>query len=177
MNWLLVGGLLLIALSIIIGVIYAMSSGKEGPVPLNGTKASELGDFPMAPWGGAANFSDTSAKWIWNTSNAAAGAPAGVVKFSNQYYNASGSPVSTTLHMIVDDGATISINGSQVADVPGGGWANANYPKRPVTFVAGNNLIEISATNGGGPAGTIFSFKKDSDNTVLIKSDSTWTVL
>ena len=154
----------------------AVSTGSTAGTPppaLTGTQALELGKIPMAPWGGASNFVDNSAVWIWNVQDAVSTAPLDPVKFSNQYYNSTGAPIDATLHVIVDDKAKITLNGNSVGDAAGG-WADNNYSKLPITLASGNNLIDITATNEGGPAALIVSLVKKSDGSILLRSDGSW---
>ena len=128
----------------------------------------------MAPWGSASKFVDSSAQWIWNLQTAATTAPANVpIKFSNQWNNTTGVAVPAVLHVIVDDTATVDLNGTKVKDIAGG-WGGTDYPKLPISLVPGNNIIDIIATNGGGPAALIVSLVRTSDSSVLLRSDSSW---
>lgn len=143
------------------------------PPALKGTSAIQLGDMGLGPWGSASNFVDMSAKWIWNTQTATVDAPNTPVKFSNQWYNIMSSNVPATLHIIVDNKATVMLNGKQIADVEGG-WDTTNYPKVNLTLVPGNNVIDIIATNAGGAAALIASLVKNSDSSIIMRTDSSW---
>jgi hypothetical protein len=54
------------------------------------------------------------------------------------------------------------------------GWTDSNYAKLPLTLKTGNNVIDIVANNSGGPAGLLASLVKNSDKTVLLRTDSSW---
>jgi hypothetical protein len=148
-------------------------STNKPPPPLVGTKALQLGQYNMSPWGGAAKFVDPNAQWIWNLQTAATDASTVPITFSNQYYNNTATPIDTILHIIVDDVATVTLNGTKIGDVRGG-WDTLEYPKLPITLQPGNNRIDILATNTGGPAGLLVALVKKSDNTILLRSDASW---
>jgi len=144
------------------------------PSPLTGTPVKQLGSFSMNPWGSASNFIDKQAQWIWNIDTAATDAPLTPIKFSTQFMNSSLSELPATLHVIVDNSATVTLNGTKIGDVAGGGWATQDYSKIKMNLKSGNNIIDIVAANAGGPAGLIASLVKDSDKSVLMRTDSSW---
>ena len=143
------------------------------PPALTGTSAIELGQYPQQPWGSASAFIDPTAVWMWNTSDAEKTAPATAVKFENQYYNSTSTAIPAVMHVIADDSATVSINGTQVGTAAGG-WAAPSYPQIAVSLQPGNSIINIVATNAGGPAGLLVSLVKTSDKSVLLHSDKSW---
>lgn len=144
------------------------------PPSLTGAAAISLGKYPIAPWGSTSNFVDPQAQWIWNLSTAATEAPANIpIKFSTLYTNSSGSPIDAVLHVLVDDNATVYLNGTKVG-VVGGGWNSPDYTKLPISLPIGYNTIDIVATNAGGPAALIASLVKTSDKSVLLRTDNTW---
>lgn len=109
-----------------------------------------------------------------NLKTAVADAPVNIpIKFSKQFNNTSGAAIDATLHVIVDDNATVNLNGVKVGDASGG-WGDNNYPKLPVTLKTGNNIFDIVATNGGGPAALLVALVKKSDNSIIFRSDATW---
>jgi hypothetical protein len=177
---------ILLLIASIIGIVYAVKFEGTGaakvatgntPPSIQGKSAIQLGAFGFAgdPWGTASNFVAPDAQWIWNASTAATSAEANVpITFSNQWWNQTSNNVDAILHVIVDDTATVSLNGTKLRDVEGGGWNTTSYPQIPVTLTPGNNRIDIVATNSGGPAALLVALVRSSDKAVLLKSDSTW---
>ena len=144
----------------------------EPPPALTGTSAIQLGAMGIDPWGSMSKFVDPSAQWIWNLQTAAVDAPNTPVKFSNQWYNTSSTNVPATLHILVDNKATVMLNGEKIADVEGG-WSQPDYPKVNLSLIPGNNVIDVIATNTGGPAALIASLVA-SGETIILRTDSTW---
>lgn len=157
-----------------IAVPVTVGNSAYGPPPaLTGTSVTTLGKFGINPWGVNAAFAAPTAFWIWNSQTAATDAPANVpVTFKTQFWNSGSTPINATLHIVVDNDATVNLNGSDIGKASGG-WGNANYPKMPVTLQPGNNLFTIVATNGGGPAGLLAAVI-DPSGKVLLQTDHTW---
>jgi len=143
------------------------------PPSLTGADAFKLGDMGMGPWGGASKFIDSAAQWIWNLKSAVADAPNDPIKFSNVYNNTTGSNMEATLHVIVDNEGTVFLNSTEVKKVAGG-WDTETYPRVDLTLKPGYNVIDIVAKNSGGSAGLVMALTKKSDNSILLRSDSSW---
>lgn len=130
---------------------------------------------PYSQWAGVSSgFPDPRASIIWNTANAQTSAPVNAtsVNFSKAYYNATGAAQSVTVHVLCDDTASISLNGTSVGTV---NWGT--YAKLPATFTTGNNVITAAAKNAGNapnPAGLMLTVT-DSTGKVLFSTDATWT--
>ena len=124
---------------------------------VNTNPSYELGVPGMSPWNNS-GFADGSAKWIWNSQGAASWAPANQrISFQQMLNNIQEYNVNVTLHMIVDDVATIYLNDVKKGDVSGVWWAGANYPKIALSLNPGQNVLKIIALNGGGPAGLLYA--------------------
>lgn len=113
----------------------------------------------MSPWGTITNFPSTTAKWIYNTANAAASATVGTVYFGKKF--TSSINTTATIYIAADNLARIFVNGINVMANPyspnyiTGGW---NGAANSVVFnvIAGTNTLSIAVTNGGtapNPAG------------------------
>jgi hypothetical protein len=133
-----------------------------------------LGKFGIAPWGSKAKFIDPTAEYIWNTSTAQKTAPATTILLQAQYFNSGSTPMTVTLHTIVDNNAEIRLNGSKQAQVIGG-WTDANYPKIMLQLKPGNNIIDVIAYNGGiGAAGLLMSLIDSTGRVLLNTNKETW---
>lgn len=127
---------------------------------------------PYSQWANVSSgFPDPQASIIWNTANSQTSAPvnASPVNFSKAYFNKTGAAQSVTVHVLCDDTATISVNGTSVGTV---NWNN--YAKLPATFTPGNNVITAAAKNIVGAAGLLLTVT-DSTGKVLFSTDATWT--
>jgi len=83
-------------------------------------------------------------------------------------------PADGALWLAVDDGATVFLNGKQVAQKIG--WAN-NAPVKldAGLFHLGKNVIAVEASNGGGPAGILLRLDMHMEKRIQsIVSDSSW---
>jgi hypothetical protein len=133
-----------------------------------------LGKFGIAPWGSKAKFIDLTAEYSWNTSTAQKTAPATTILLQAQYFNIGSTPMTVTLHTIVDNNAEIRLNGSKQAQVIGG-WTDANYPKIMLQLKPGNNIIDVIAYNGGiGAAGLLMSLIDSTGRVLLNTNKETW---
>lgn len=129
-----------------------------------------LGPYNMNPWN-AWNFEDRQAQWIWNDPNAASDTGNDCINFITTFY--ANTDINATVSIIVDNWATLFINGKQLGGA-GGGWGGGDYTKMIVKLQAGQNIISVKAQNGGGPAGLLLSARNNENNTVLFRSDQSW---
>ncbi len=135
-----------------------------------GSPASVLGPYDMGPWQ-ASNFRDRSAQWIWNDPDAAGGAAQGACIVFNRAYTAR-TAVDATMDIVVDNQATVYLNGARVGQAAGG-WEGGDYPKLALRLKRGANIIDVEAVNAGGPAGLLVSVR-DGAGAVLLRSDASW---
>jgi hypothetical protein len=133
-----------------------------------------LGAYGIPPFGTASEFADREALWIWNTPLAQFNAPFGQpIVFSKSINVPTSTPV--IIHVLVDDTATIILNGVPLATVSNG-WTTTSYPQIPATLQAGPNLLQITAINlAPGGAGLLASVISVSPPNVLAHTDGTWT--
>lgn len=76
---------------------------------------SVLGTYGIGPWGGSATFASKTASWIWNVADAAASAPGDVlIKFIYVYVNQTAANIAATVHMMIDNVGTLSVNNTQI---------------------------------------------------------------
>jgi hypothetical protein len=142
-----------------------------------------LGDRTSPPWGPQGSntlFPDSTAQWIWNTSNAKSFAPSDSQKypitFIKKYVNPSQSFTDVTFNGIFDDFGTVYINGiisGKNGQIMSGGWDGAGYIWT-AQLVSGDNYIQVQAGNNFGPAGFIMTCRRTSDFLVLFKTDDSW---
>ena len=135
------------------------------------SRVEVLGPYGMAPWGSAAQFSDTTAKWIWNTFNADKNAPIfndietpgqdrNKPAFYYLYDNKEASIVNARVDFMVDNIGDLYVNGDLIAMGHTGGWggdwratAGSIGNQKNIQLKPGQNLIKFVANNTGGPAG------------------------
>lgn len=134
-------------------------------------------DYNSGPWG-KNTFPDTTAQWIWYTPDAVSGAPTNTnapVSLIYNYTNNTGEYRFADLYIMVDDIATVFLNGTQVGGTINAGWATAGMEPNvlnAVRFQTGDNILAIQCINGGGPAGMCMTAM--SNDAVLFHSDGTW---
>ncbi|KAG5187449.1 hypothetical protein JKP88DRAFT_161948 [Tribonema minus] len=143
--------------------------------PPTGTPVVDQGGFGIVPWGAASNFEDKTAKWIWTSPNARFSAAVGTYDFAAQYKIMSTTPVTATLHILVDNDADVFLNGSKVGSASLG-FSAQDYARIPMTLVWGVNDIVLHCTNTGvGPAGVCASLIDDASKTPLLHTEgSRW---
>jgi hypothetical protein len=142
--------------------------------------AVDIGNYNLSPWNNV-GFKDIAARWIWNTADAATGSPAvGTVNFYKKIFIGpchkcftSGSTVSATFYVLVDNSAAVTVNGI-LAVSSASKWDGTGY-SFTANMNVGINTVSVAAYNGGGPAGLALSVYCGTD-TVIDHSDSTWCV-
>lgn len=148
-------------------------AGYEVPLPSGLTSAIDLGGFGVDPWGRQATFPDNDARWIWNSSGARESAPMERVLFFKEFTNRKMTVVKATVNCIADNVAVIKVNGKEVGSKAGGWDAGSALQPISIELVPGRNVIEVSVTNNGGPAGLVASVL-DTTGKVLFLTDATW---
>lgn len=166
------GLLLVIIVSLILGVHEGFECGR-GP---SGQPVVELGVVGISPWGGCPDFVDRTAKWIWTDSAAVSSVPSNQtpVTFVKKYENNQNN-IPITINIIVDNWATIRLNGATIGTVAGG-WGGYSQYLHGI-LKPGLNVLEIDTINQGGvnnPAGIVASAFIESTPTVLFHTDSSW---
>jgi hypothetical protein len=143
--------------------------GKRNVTPTLTTLANDLGGSGMGPWGGV--YSDTSARFIWNSAGAASSAPPGWVSFQATYYNNTNTAINGTIDLACDNLGKIYINKS-IVNVGYGGWGATS--KCNCTLPSGSNIIDITCQNAGssGNPAMVCYFIQDSGNNVIMRSDN-----
>lgn len=134
-----------------------------------GEPVAVLGPFDLAPFGAGA-FPVPSAKWVWSASGAHVSATAGeVISFSGTFSATTAG--TATLHVRVDNLATLYVNGAAL-----GGVATPTAGRWRIPVQVGSNVITAVAINTStGPAGFIAGVVSDTDGTkVLTQTDATW---
>jgi len=111
------------------------------------------------------------AEWIWG--DTAADVPA---YYFQRAFDFNGDPAQVILSTVVDDTATIYLNGHELGMVSG--WENtANFTDLSAILVNGPNVLSVEAHSTGGLAGLLVRLaKSDSDESPLIVSDAGWKV-
>jgi len=144
------------------------------------------GAFGDSPWG-TSNYPDTTASWIWYTENAASDAPyitepvyfLYVFDYTCGTTGTSCNYTTANIYGMCDNGCSITVNGSST-DLNGtsmtisGGWGGEGNTGFVVSINPGNNIIEVLATNAGGPAGLLLSFIDQTTSSLLFNTNSKW---
>jgi hypothetical protein len=171
-----IGGVVAVAILLIIAIVLGVHHPKkdkdkdESPAALVGT--TPLFEFPLneGSWGARASFKDQSAKWLWSVDKASTvSVPAATIKLKAQYFNATDKPVDVIAHVMVDDSATISLNGAGKPAV--GGYSGSTYPQIKFKLQPGNNVFVVAAKNVSGSAGFAMSII-DADGKVLLNTNA-----
>jgi hypothetical protein len=131
-------------------------------------------DDPSQNWIGLEEYnnvwSDTNAYWIWGgkqnyTSSAINGQEVTLTKYfwaDNANY---------TVSAVTDDHFSAYIDSTNILNGDGPTVKRWNW----TTGGAGWHMVTIHARNDYGPAGVLFSIQKDSDSSILLHSDSSWS--
>jgi hypothetical protein len=117
-------------------------------------------------WFNWADFSlaDATAEWVWHTPEALLDAP-----YDSAFYYASLSlpaPATLILSFTADNGLDVSIDG--VLRASQADWSSLGTVL--VALGAGEHVVELRASNWGGPAGAIFSAVDASTREVLLNT-------
>ena len=144
--------------------------------PLSGSPVYVAGVVGSSSWTRWPQFesgfpTNPGSYWIYGTPNSQASAAVGPgPTVSKVYNNTSGRPLSVTIYCSFDDTGTVSMNGQVIINNQITSVMSAPYTLQP-----GCTRIDIAPSNNGGPAGLIFTMI-DSNNNVLVQSDSSWTI-
>jgi hypothetical protein len=159
--------------------------------PTGVSPVAVLGPYGMAPWGSSAQFSDTTAKWIWNTFNADKNAPIfneidtpgqdrNKPAFYYLYNNTGSSIINARVDFMVDNIGDLYVNGDLIAAGHTGGWAGdwratagSIGNQKNIRLMPGQNLIKFVANNMGGPAGFMMACFGPGGQ-LLFHTDSSW---
>ena len=145
----------------------AYSSAMTAPSP-----TYVLGAYNMAPWN-LASFRDTSAKWIWNTSGAAATTFADTAPFYiyTTIHNTSASTTAVNIYACCDDSASVYLNGLLLSS------SVTNSPMSTISATLPANSTSVVAfyvKNIGGPAALLACVQRASDSVTLARSGPGW---
>lgn len=150
------------------------------PIPtpvLPGNPVFDLGPYGIEPWGKGSNFTDPEARWIWATSNANTSADINTTyTFHQMINNTTTSLMPITVHVIVDNGGSFELNGKHISKISGG-WTTPEYPKINTTLQPGWNMLTFDSYNSGSipnPAGLLVAVRLNSDNSILLRTNSAW---
>jgi hypothetical protein len=192
-----------ILIVLVIAVVWYMRSAKKEPPPQSNAaispavptsssssstpsvqRAIELGNNSMAPWGVNATFNGyfPDARWIWGSANANEKAPGAGVTYAFGTTFTVATAGTATVHIIVDNTATLILNGTTISSNIGGGWgAIPDYPKVKVSLMAGTNNLVINATNLSvageeNPAGLLAGVIHDETGAILTQTNSSWSM-
>lgn len=141
------------------------------------TAAVELGPaslFGSTYVGTGKPFSDTQAKWIWIHAGTASTSTVMAATFSTTLF-AAVQGTQVVLTVIVDDDATVYLNGDAVGDAYLGWYGDIPPTTIRLTLAKGINTLSIRAHNDGGPAGLLASVASADGKTVLARTSSAWT--
>jgi hypothetical protein len=159
--------------------------------PTGVSPVAVLGPYGMAPWGSNAQFSDTTAKWIWNTYNADKNAPIfndidtpgqdrNKPAFYYLYNNTGSSIINARVDFMVDNIGDLYVNGDLIAAGHTGGWAGdwratarSIGNQKTIQLKPGQNLIKFVANNTGGPAGFMMACFGP-DGKLLFNTNANW---
>ena len=149
----------------------------------SGSPVYELGAYGLSPWGTQSSFIDSAAQWIWSTSNANTFYPyvstsLSTINFNRVFTVSSNTPA--TIHCIFDYYGSLYINNQLKGTITQGGWSIPTYSRFPAYLTNGMNLIQVigygaPGTGLGAPSGMIMSVIRNSDNAVLMRTDSNWS--
>jgi len=140
------------------------------------TKAIELGDIGMKPWGLCPGFLSPTAKWIgpkadsatWNASPGFNG------YFIYEFLNEDEITLHCTLNVIVDDSCTITVNNRMIG-TQSGGWGSKGG-MFPIVIKPGLNRVIFRLFNAGNsPNPTAILAAVMHGKKRLFHTDSTWT--
>ena len=151
--------------------------GQEGPtMEATFKNVYTLGKLGIGPWKGAPGFKNQKAKWIWFTKNANISAPGSAnASFKYTWNNSSSSNISAKINIIVDNEASIIVNGKNIGEQKGG-WGGSGGLFN-VILPPGKNDFIFDATNEGtipNPAGLIVSVLDENDKILFSTGDSGW---
>ena len=130
-----------------------------------------IGDWP---WRGCPGFKDQNAEWIWHTAGLyAKHGSQGFMIYT--YENTKGAAITAQINIIVDNFASVYVNGDFVGH-GSGGWRGPGRHTRQFTLNPGTNTIIVNARNGGGPAGLLLTcYKPDKcERKKVITDDNHW---
>ncbi|KAG5188961.1 hypothetical protein JKP88DRAFT_136668, partial [Tribonema minus] len=133
------------------------------------------GGFGVVPWGGASQFIDPTATWLWTQTNARFSAPAGTVDFSTLITNSSQQDKQALIHMLVDNDADVFLNDAKVGS-GSMGFSVREYAKIPIALPWGTSTLRFRCVNSGtGPAGLLVAVVDAASGVTIVKSDpSSW---
>lgn len=131
-----------------------------------------LGTVGIGPWG-KGTFPDTTAQWIWYSSNAQNGAPVNTdspITFVYGYNYTGTNYVTATVYTMNDDSGDWYLNSIKIATTNGGWGGDGN--KFDITLSPGMNYLQCMAINNSGPAGLIATVMYNGK--VLFNTNSEW---
>lgn len=126
---------------------------KDGLCQAEYYEVQELGElnYEDSPWGTDYSSIPTNpqAKWIWDTKNSATSAAGDTtITFVRSWNNTYYSSIDAIINILVDNRASIRLNGSYVAEHTG-----TTHGKYPIKLKPGLNTFEVRANNtGSGPS-------------------------
>lgn len=90
----------------------------------------------------------------------------------NMYFivqNSTGLDIGGTIYLFMDDSAVVYVNSTNLGTF---GYGNSVIS---ATFKVGQNLLQITATNTGGPGGILVSWKNSSTSAdIVVSNPTTW---
>jgi hypothetical protein len=124
-------------------------------------------NYGSAPWGTITGWPDSSAQWIWATTNADVSASLDPVWFRRIFTVSTSATLNVAI--TVDNTYVVYLDGSSLGT--GNNWQQVgSYTS---TVGPGYHVLAINATNTGGPAGLLVSVKNTGTGQVIFRSDAT----
>lgn len=135
---------------------------KDGKCQAEYFQVQELGElnYAASPWGTHDSIPhDSNSKWIWDKMNSATSASHDTtITFVRSWNNTYSSSIDAVINILVDNRASIRLNGEYVAEHVG-----TTHGKYPVKLKAGLNTFEVRANNTGSapnPAGLFITVSR-----------------
>lgn len=84
-------------------------------------------------------------------------------------------PTAIIIHVLIKGAATVILNGVPIGTAVEGSISTA-YTTINTNLLAGTNLLQVSAVNPAtGGAGLLVAVLRTSDNSVIARTDGSWT--
>jgi hypothetical protein len=150
--------------------IPAISAPPAPVMVATGLPTEVLGAASMAPWG-RNGFVDAQAQWIWTHPGAQQDAIQGrTYDFEKVVLNNGSVPIAATFHMHFDDIAQVYVNDVLIGTSPR--WETLFSAR--FNLVPGPNVLRVRGKNVDHTAGFLASIVRESDGSVIARTDSTW---
>jgi hypothetical protein len=142
--------------------------------------AHQEGPWNSGPWN-MRSFPDGNARWIWYTAGATRDAPynggPGETDRGTElvYVYDAASEIDVAMHIVIDNGCSLRVNGQIIHPNLQGGWPKALVVSN-IKLLTGLNTIVAKVRNFGGPAGLLLTAIDTRSNRVIFSSNNEWRI-